>query len=37
MLDSSSEDALVDSSSSKQSWSRSVSMRSLPTDSTEVC
>jgi hypothetical protein len=36
MLDSSSADALVDSSSSKHNFSRSVSIRSDPTDSTDV-
>src|SRR4051812_16576850 len=36
MLDSSSADALVDSSSSKHSWSRSVSILSESTDSTDV-
>jgi hypothetical protein len=37
MLDQSSEEALVDSSSSKQSCRRSLSIRSEPTDSTDVC
>ena len=36
MLESSNEEALVDSSSSKHSWSRSVSIRSDPTESTDV-